>query len=50
MSFYLSLAGAVMAALSLVLHAVASKSPKMEVIAEDIDKVLEAVKPVLPQK
>lgn len=44
MTFYLALAAAAAAALSLVLHALGTKYPKAEALAEDVDKV----KSVLP--
>ncbi len=43
LGFYLTLAAAVMSALSLVLHAVGVKSPKAEAMAEDVDKVRAAM-------
>lgn len=48
MDFYISLGAALMAAVSLVLHALAPKMPKAGVVADDIDKVEAAVQPYLP--
>ncbi len=45
MTFYLALAAAVMAGLSLVLHAVGTKYPTAEKYAQDID----AVEKVIPK-
>lgn len=39
MAFYLSLAAAVMSAISLVLHAIAPKYPMAGTIADDVDAV-----------
>lgn len=43
MDFYLALAGALMGALSLLLHALGKKYPKAEEYADDIDKVKDIV-------
>lgn len=49
MTFYLSLAAALAAALSLVLHALGKKYPKAEALAEDVDKAEALAAPVLPK-
>ncbi len=43
MVFYLALAAAIASALSLVLHAVGTKSARAEKIAEDVDKVKDLI-------
>lgn len=49
MEYYLALAGAVLGALSLVLHALGPKLPKAEKAAEDLD-VVDALLPKPPTK